>query len=259
MKNFIYFFRFSVASLTLSIATVVFSCANNNEPALPSNTQDKTVLIEKSKQFATFHNECIKNTLSSLSSSQNRQNHITSFSIINSEVYLITDNYINGKLSRARNTEVIASYNDTIKNITSHDVTAIRNDMTPVEIAFVDHSITLYEKGEALDRLMIDVEQSDLPITNKEAILNFMSTLEASSEYWEAEGEEWIEFLENNLPEEELQKFSFYDKKGKIQWKQVAFADAYYGWFGTVSTGGNLIVGAGAAAAGSIFSALNFF
>ncbi len=250
--------NFYATCLFILAASVVFSCSNQEDPANQESNHTQSELIEKSKQFASLHNECIKNVLSELKTSSIAHKH-TSVSSVRSNVFLITDNYIQGKHSHVRNTQTNICYNDTIKDIVSQDIPSIRNIMTTTEIAYVERSMVLYETDKSLDNLMIEVEKSDLPHQNKEAILNFMTTLEASSEYWEAEGEEWIDFLEKNLPEEELQKFTFYDKAGKIQWKQVAFADAYYGWFGTVSTGGNLIVGAGAAAAGSIFSALNFF
>lgn len=245
-----------VVAFTIVIATII-SCSNNDEPIMPSADQSTPALIEKSKHFASLHNECIRKTLSELNTSFIHSNHITPASI-HSNILLIMDSYISEKHTYLRNISTNTCYIDTISSITSTDISFIRESMSDTEIIYIDQGMTLLEAGEPLELLMIDVEQSELPEQNKEAILNFLSTLEASSEYWEQEGDEWIEFLENNLPEEELQKFSFFDKKGKIQWKQIAFADAYYGWFGTVSTGGNLIVGAGAAAAGSIFSALNF-
>lgn len=246
-----------VITLTLAMATIAHSCSSDDETPSPQTNQPTSTLIEKSKLFASLHNECIRKTLSDLNSTTIKSGQITP-SLIHSNILIFTDNYISEKHSFLRNTNTNICYIDTIKSITSNGISFIRNNMSDTEIVYVDQGMTLLETGEPLDLLMIDVEQSKLPEQNKEAILNFLSTLEASSEYWEAEGEEWIEFLENNLPDEELQNFTFFDKKGKIQWKQVAFADAYYGWFGTVSTGGNLIVGAGAAAAGSIFSALNF-
>lgn len=80
--------------------------------------------------------------------------------------------------------------------------------------------------------------------------------MESSYDYWQENSDEWLSFLQENV---EMEYGVWNDIKKKLKttdWNRVVFSDAYYAWFGTVSSGGNLIVGAGAAAVGSIFSAL---
>lgn len=64
----------------------------------------------------------------------------------------------------------------------------------------------------------------------------FITTLKASTEYWDEHLDEWMELF--NIPR----------TRG---WKEVAFADAWWGYQGMISSGLNPWVGGGTAALAS--------
>lgn len=227
------------------------SCSSKvDEPKVESN-EGMSELVVQSKEFGAMHNDCLNYVLDNL---KNIAIMSRSQSLTAQQIKELTKQYANmyaheNMVNSRTSGNVISedvSYEEEI------DIPKFESQMTAEELAFVKKCIELKANNESLSPLMSEVENSNLAEINKVAVMNFIATLEASTEYWNEFADDWIAFLSENLSEYEL-----VSRGGSIDVGQVAFADAYYAWWGTLGSGMNLAVGACIGAVGSGCSVLN--
>lgn len=142
----------------------------------------------------------------------------------------------------------------TIADVSLRTVDEIKVSMDDRDRQIIDAICIMIREGKNRSTIEGFIFNSNLNEQKTQAALNFYETYEASKTYWSEHGEEWICYIQENVELKPETRASWYEK---ISWSQVAFSDAYYGWQGTLASGCNVYVGAGSAAAGSIFSALN--
>lgn len=244
MRKRNYYYRIPIMLVGLFFVGICFCCSDEKWLSYDQVSFD----MEQSKKFGELHNECVGEVLSFLMINTTRSGEFNSSSISDDVLVSICD-YVNRNNGSQLNVE-------DLKITLSHDVPYIRQQMSVTELEFVDKAMQFRDSGRSYDYLLYEVGMSDMPEENKEAMMNFISTLSSSSEYWETNRAEWIAYMESKVPEDQLEEFRI--SLRRVQWDAVVFSDAYYGWFATVGTGGNLLVGASIAAAGSICSVLNY-
>lgn len=88
----------------------------------------------------------------------------------------------------------------------------------------------------------------NIPEINRMAVICFMTTFDASSEYWNSNSEVWLKLVGKPATSTRV--------RIEINFREIAFADAWWGYQGLLSSGLNPYVGGGAAAAGSVFACL---
>ena len=145
--------------------------------------------------------------------------------------------------SDLRNSNVFISL-DLILSVTNED---IRKKMSSLELSYIDQ-IFMKEPTDkkAIQELLLKLlTEKDLSNLQKKGVASFISVYQQSSEYWDERLQDWMNLKKNSIEQFKMTKVA--------SW---VVSDCYWGWFGTVSSGGNAIVGAGAATVASVCSAL---
>ena len=223
----------------VGIILFITACSNDfiNTP-LSANEDSK--LIEYGKTFANIHNEGLDAIYTKLANNiQTRvEKNISQEKIIEEA----TDSFINQHSATSRtvgNTNIDYSI---YKTTTIND---IKKRMSPKERQYVE--AILIDDSEADYLLKAIVNDTTLSVQKRQAVICFITTYKASSEYWDKHYNEWLELLSTN--KEQTRSIHF-------NWKEVAIADAYWGYTGMLSSGLNPWVGGGSAAVGSAFACL---
>ncbi len=133
----------------------------------------------------------------------------------------------------------------------------MRQEMIEKERILVDKGIYCIEREQPqmIENLLVEAANSELPDDHKEAVMNFLATLQASEIYWEENNEDWREFLRENLSAEDYDIFKLDDPN--VPYAHIVFADAYYMWWGTLGSGCNFGIGICCGAVGSFCAYLN--
>lgn len=218
------------------------SCAN--EDINPSPTKDEN----KYGEFGFFHNDVIEDIFVSFPKNQTRGQQVSV-----AELKTICTDQATVSVISKDSQLLYQPSRITIQNISETPIDEIKANMTAADKSMIESIIRQLENGDSIVNIKAFVNASSLPLIKKEASLNFIDTYIASKNYWENNKDAWIEYIDENV-EMIRTRSRWYDK---VSWGQVAFSDAYYGWYGTLSSGCNIYVGAGAAAVGSVFSVLN--
>lgn len=95
--------------------------------------------------------------------------------------------------------------------------------MSPREKQFVQSAISDNQDIEQL--LEMVTNDTSLSHSKKEAIICFITTFKASSEYWSNNYSEWLKLTDKATT-----------RSFKFDWKQVAVADAYWAYTGLLSS-----------------------
>lgn len=118
----------------------------------------------------------------------------------------------------------------------------IMRTMSENEICYINESMN---KGENIDELMKKVSYDEtLQDEKKQAIICFIATYHASSEYWKQHMEEWTDLVDKETT------------RAGFRWRDAALADAFYGYQTMLMSGFNIYISGGIAAAGSVLSGL---
>lgn len=219
------------------------SCSNETAPAIPEQKESQEA------NFGTVHNEVAAEILESLISFRSRGDCVT--------ITAVHDACIEKATIATVAKDCNLQYAPTkiqITDISAPSVDAIKSTLSISDRSIVNGIMTLVSQKKDPSVIKRYVQNNSITAGQCEAALNFFETYEASVTYWEENKDEWIEYLNANVASQTQRESKWYDK---IRWGDVAMSDAYYAWYGTVSTGGNIYVGAGAAAVGSVFTVLN--
>lgn len=117
--------------------------------------------------------------------------------------------------------------------------------MSEYETTYVDRVLSNNVNN---DKILEEIaNDKKLTYPKKRALICFATTYKASSEYWQQNIEKW---------KKENAKIPSTRSSFKFNVREVATADAYWGYTGMLASGLNWMVGAGAAAVGSAFACL---
>lgn len=225
---------------TLVMSISLFSCSNdlsfsdNQENNLKKLSKSQKNIIEYADNFGKVHNEGVAFILEAATSETKSMNLPFNPEDTKSFVFSILDKFVN------KTTKSYVEIEEYYEELTNED---IRMLMSKRELLYVDEALANYYSPNKLDNLIIDVvSDKELSESQMYATATFISTLKYSAEYWSNNLNQWNE--------------TFKKPGTKASWENVITADAFYGWWGTVGTGGNVAIGAGCAVAASVFSAL---
>ena len=220
MKRKLFFFA------TLVLSFLVVSCSNEDQSVI-SVEKEQSELIKIGYTFGKIHNECLAHVYARISETNTR---VTIDDKGLRETIIAHINEFVASNVSTRSTDIDVSQIDTIS------IAEIRASLTDKEEYYIGKAITL-QRDPALDELLDLVDgDTELPEKNKLAVICFITTLKASTEYWDEHLDEWMELF--NIPR----------TRG---WKEVAFADAWWGYQGMISSGLNPWIGGGTAALAS--------
>lgn len=134
----------------------------------------------------------------------------------------------------------------TLEFINSLTITDICNQMSEAELIYTDRILQLDpEMSLKLEEMKKEIlGDISLSTVHKKAILAFLSLYEKAFAYWNVNYQKWIDLKR------------MYVNLVTTKAAGWVVADGYWGWYGTVSSGGNGLVGAGAAAVASMCAAM---
>lgn len=225
------------------IAICVTACSSNSEDTQATPSQSNSLIVQ-GKEFANAHNECLANIYDAIVFSKTRVSNNKSFS--KDDIIKAANKYIAKHNSKTR-------VNGNMSYITVENYTTttedIRNKMSDNETNYIDRILSdNVDNEQILNEIANDKKLTE---DKKRAIICFATTYNASTEYWQQNIEKWQKISEST-PTTRARASSHF----KFNVREVATADAYWGYTGMLASGLNWIVGAGAAAAGSAFACL---
>ncbi|MCM1521945.1 MAG: hypothetical protein NC039_04760 [Muribaculaceae bacterium] len=235
-----------ISGFTLILFGLLVSCYSEPD-CLNKHTQD----IISARQIGKYHNQLINQTISSLNLRESRTGNKTIKSIkteIFQEIVTTCQNKYGLSDTDLNNLGRIAYTN----------IDSIRSNCTEFETNIVEMCNKHILDNVPFDDIYDYIEETELIESQKEALTAFVSTLESSTEYWATSRDDFFRYISGNLDENLLAE-SLDIQYRNIRWGDVAFSDAYYAWYGFVSSGCNVYVCVGASAVGSAFAVLNCF
>lgn len=225
----------------ISISIISTGCSNE-ENVIDSSDTD---LLSNSKFAAQQHNECLTYILEGIKSNGTRSSEYSTeklreLTIEYASAYLCHKQ----EISRAEADKTL----ETIDFNPDKDINLFYMQMNDMERDFVSRAIEIVSSGSDIESLLVEVSNCSLPKNHIVSVLNFISTLDASKKYWEVNIESWDALTDTYT---NLSRSPSAD-----ECLQVAAADAYYMWWGSLGTG-NPVSGACIGAVGSALTALN--
>lgn len=222
----------------MSFLFILFTACSYTDETATSTTEDSEI-ISYAEYFATTHNECLDYCFEHL-------NHTTKASVtfafmedLNAKIAELAQSYVEAhtNLALKSNSQII-----TMDFINSVTITDIRNRMNDTELFFIDKTLAESpNRKEVFDKIISEViADKTLTTLQKKAVCSFITVYQKSAAYWDKNRQDWLTLKTNLVPNQLTLRVAAW----------IA-ADCYWGWYGTVSSGGNGIVGAGAAAVAS--------
>ncbi|EJX01584.1 hypothetical protein EVA_10312 [gut metagenome] len=151
-------------------------------------------------------------------------------------VISIANTYISQHCSTRATSESIT------QDMFSTTIEDIQASLSPKEKEYIEKA--LYNQTETFENLIKEVALDlDLPELNRQAVICFITTYQASSQYWAEHSSEWEDLLNKS--------------QTRVSFGSVVFADAWWAYQGLMSSGLNPWVGGGAAAVGSACACLH--
>lgn len=219
MKKFL-----ALTSVFVVMIGVLFSSCTNEKETPQSESNE---LINYGMEFASIHNDCLAYIYQGLNSAKTRGSVATDME----EMVLSLANMYISKNSSTRTTSEPLT-----QNMFSATIEGIQKKLSPKEKEYIEPILS--NQTIDFDNLIKEVALDlDLPEINRQAVICFITTYQASSQYWAEHVSEWKELISK--------------PQTRVSFASVAFADAWWGYQGLMSSGLNPWVGGGAAAVGS--------
>lgn len=230
--------------LFYAVLSVLLSSCSSNIDETKVDTSSESELILKGKKFARVHNECLDYIYENTHKPQTRATNKVNGDLF-SDIVDTANSFIAEKVAKTRTTSDGTMYvtKEMYDSITIEDIKA---QMSPIELEYTNMAV---ENINCIESLINQVayDAPELSDIQKQAVICFLTTLESSLEYWQENIDKWKS--DSDVGAQTRGHFEF-------NWKEVAFADAYWGYTGMLSSGLNIYVGGGAAAVGSAFACL---
>lgn len=221
-----------IAGATLVLLSIIGISCSQQERTSKTLDPNQSNLIKAGEDFAFSHNACLAYIFSDLTETKTRAISFNSEELRN-VIIESANNYI------ALNNEFEQKIKDEDFKITIEE---IKHNVSAKELFYIEEAIDTKDK-ESLYALIEDVE-SDYGIDEdrKLAIICFITTLDASTQYWNKHLQEWFKLI--NRPQ----------TRASIE--NIALADAWWGFQGMLMSGLNPIAGGGMAAIASAGAAI---
>lgn len=213
------------------IGMFLLSCTNENETANPQSESKE--LINYGMEFASIHNDCLAYIHQGLTTAKTRGCVATN---MEEKILSIANMYISEHCLTKTTSESLT------QDMFSATIEDIQNKLSPKEKEYIEKALSnqTFSFESLIKEVALDLELSEV---SRQAVICFITTYQASSQYWNEHSSEWDELL--NKPQT------------RATVADVAFADAWWGYQGFMSSGLNLWVGGGLAAVGSACAFLN--
>lgn len=240
MKNPLYQFMVLCAISILSILMMT-GCQNNS-------LSDEDIQKETIPNIGVLHNEILDNIFENLMTSATRSDKISAAEF---QALCITEACKSViEKDSSLNLQDVEDRLSEVSTLSVEDIKAHMDENDRYVIDAISQMLTQEITGADIREYILS---SNLDEQKTQAALAFYETYEESKSYWKVNKETWINYIQTNVAlDEPMTRGRF----GHISWGQVIFADAYYGWYFMVSSGCNIVMGAGGAALGSAFTAL---
>lgn len=229
--------------LLFAVLTVLFVGCTSNAGETSEESLAANELILKGKQFAKIHNEGLEYIYESTHKLQTRTTEGVSFDFYSAMVDA-TNSFIAMKVANTRTSpcDMVFVTKEMYDSISIEDIKA---RMSPKELEYTNFAIE--NMGEIEPIVQNVAHDSELSENQKFAVICFLTTLEASKEYWEANIDKWI-----------IGEYGMMKTRARFEFdlKTVIGSDAYWGYTGLLQSGMNVYVGGGAAALGSALSCI---
>lgn len=245
MKRLLFNSKKIMGLVALMFTMLTVSCSNEENEMINFGNEDYEILVY-AENFGKLHNECLDYCYDQLNSMKLRSSkNFASEVEFYEKIVEFVNQYTKKEYSSSdlRNSNVFISL-DLILSVTNED---IRKKMSSLELSYIDQ-IFMKEPTDkkAIQELLLKLlTEKDLSNLQKKGVASFISVYQQSSEYWDERLQDWMNLKKNSIEQFKMTKVA--------SW---VVSDCYWGWFGTVSSGGNAIVGAGAATVASVCSAL---
>lgn len=231
--------------MLIVLAIAVTSCSNEENEMVKFGNKDSDIVVY-AENFGKMHNECLDYCYEQLVSVKLRSKKtFTSEKEFNEGLVKLVNQYIEEKKTivglKSHNESITLDF---IASVSNED---IREKMNSLELSYIDQTLLLEPNNKkALQNLQLKLlAEKNLTDLQKKAVASFISVYQKSSEYWITKHSYWMDL--------KMQSIDQFTTTKAAAW---VVADCYWGWFGTVSSGGNGLVGAGAAAVASACAAL---
>lgn len=220
----------SKAAFVIMMIIVAISCSDNSYQSIQE--QNQSVLMKTGKDLAFNHNECLAKIFNDLTSVKTRaalENDV----IVQDMIIASANDYIN------LNNDILCRIDKKDFEISIEEIEA---SVSKKELFYIKKAISM-GTNMYFDKLIKDVEaDNELDENRKLAVICFITTYDASTEYWNEHLNEWLELM--NKPQT------------RASLSDVAFADAWWGFQGMLMSGLNPIAGGGLAAVASAGTAI---
>ena len=199
------------AFVIMVIGAFFSSCTNENEATIPQNEANE--LIDYGMEFASIHNDCLAYIYQGLNSTKTRGYVAANMKEM---VIPIANMYISTHSSTRAVSESLT------QEMFSMTIEDIQESLSPREKIYIERALSSQDisSENLIKEIASDLE---LPEINRQAVICFITTYQASSQYWAEHTSEWKELLDN-IPQ------------ARVSWTDVAFADAWWGYQGLMSS-----------------------
>lgn len=223
---------------------ILFTACSYTDETATSTTEDSEI-VSYAEYFATTHNECLDYCFEQLNTTTKASVTFASMNELNAEMVELAQSYVEAhtNLALKSNGQIL-----TIDFINSATISDIRNRMSDSELFFIDKTLAESPNRKDVFEKIISEVITDKTLTTlqKKAVCSFITVYQKSTAYWDKNRQDWLT-LKTNLVTHQI----------TLRLAAWIAADCYWGWYGTVASGGNGIVGAGAAAVASGCMAMN--
>lgn len=188
--------------------------------------------MKKGKDLAYIHNECLAKIFDDLS-------YVKTRAVVKNDVDLYNVILESANDFITKNEELSSRIDKSDFSITIEEIKA---GVSKNELFYIEKAVKM-NQNISIDNLIKEVEtDNELAKDRKLAIICFITTYDASTQYWNENLMDWLELT--NKPQT------------RASFQSVAFADAWWGFQGMLASGLNPVVGGGLAAVASAGTAI---
>lgn len=229
--------KFKISMMAV-IVLALTACSSDTEESQVSLTTNNKLIVQ-GKEFAKIHNDCLANIYISLISVKTRGKSVSI--VPKSKIIEAANLYITKHKTQTRAANEIKYITE---DMYKKNIEDLRKEIPNYELNYINRCISEKENSNSIFKDVIN--DNKLSTERKQAIICFITTYEASSKYWQQNIQKWDSNLMNGMTTRSV----------RFNWRDVATADAYWGYMGMLSSGLNVWVGGGSAAVGSAFACL---
>ena len=215
--------------------TMLLSCSTDNKDVRMNENQVKMISI--GKEVGRLHNDCLDVIYSDFM--EEGASRSIADKVIKDRFLASVNKFIKMNLNVTRSDSVDVEITMDSVDKTIEEIKATLSDR---EKFYIDKALSLdVSNSDLVNELLIEIS-ADQDLKNKQAVICFVTVLEASTHYWISHIGEWREMLDKPMT--------------RVNWGTVATFDAWYGYQAMLVTAMNPIVSGGTAAFASGLAAV---